>query len=253
MYAEERHRQILQACASDGRVAVSELAARFDVATETIRRDLDALDHRGLLTRVHGGAIPRGDGDIEPDLRTRLTRNTEAKRRIAAAAAAYLPSDPDASIMLDAGSTTVELVPHLVGRGLRVATHGLDIAQALLDADVQPVDILPGRLRGRTHAAVGAQTVQALSRLHPDVAFLGCNGMGAAGFTTPDLDEAAAKSAMVAQAARRVVVADASKAGRTQFVTFAELADIDVLVTDTALPAASLQLFEDSGIEVVRA
>jgi len=253
MYAEERHRQILQECASEGRVSVSELAARFDVAMETIRRDLDALDRRGLLTRVHGGAIPRRDGDIEPDLRTRLSTNTEAKRRIAAAAAAYLPTDPDASVVLDAGSTTVELVPYLAGRGLRVATLGLDIAQALLDADVEPVDMLPGRLRGRTHAAVGADTVRALSRLHPDVAFLGCNGMDAAGFTTPDPDEAAAKSAMVAQASRRVVVADASKAGLMQFVTFAELADIDVLVTDTALPDSSLQLFEHSGIEVVRA
>ncbi len=85
------------------------------------------------------------------------------------------------------------------------------------------------------------------------MAFIGCNGMSAAGFTTPDVDEAATKTAMVTQAGRRIVLADSSKAGLVQLVTFAELGEIDVLVTDSGLSDSYTQLFEDNGIEVVRA
>ncbi len=253
MYAEERQQQILTAVETRGRVAVSELAAHFDVASETIRRDLDALDRQGLLARVHGGAIPRRTREVEPDLGVRLSTNTEAKRAIAAAAAQFLPTGEHATVLLDAGSTTVELVPHLDGLGLRIVTNSLPIAEAALTISTTGVDILPGTVRGLTRAAVGVDTVRALSRLHPDVAFIGCNGMGEDGFTTPDPEEAAGKSAMVAGARRRIVLADASKADVSQLVTFAELDDVDVLVTDRSLPDSHLRTFTDSGIEVVRA
>lgn len=253
MYAEERQQQILTAVETRGRVSVTELAAHFDVASETIRRDLDALDRQGLLARVHGGAIPRRTREVEPDLGVRLSTNTETKRAIAAAAIQFLPTGEHATVLLDAGSTTVELVPHLDGLGLRIVTNSLPIAEAALAISTTGVDILPGTVRGLTRAAVGPDTVKALSRLHPDVAFIGCNGMGEDGFTTPDPDEAAGKSAMVAGARRRVVLADSSKAGVSQLVTFADLDEVDVLVTDRSLPDSHLPTFTDSGIEVVRA
>ncbi len=253
MYAEERQQEILTALREDGRVAVSDLSQRFDVTMETIRRDLDALDRLGLVTRVHGGAIPRRTEDVEPDLPTRLATNTDSKRRIALAASRFLPNTPNASVIVDAGSTTVEIVPHLDGKGLRVVTNALAVAEAALGIDTAGVELLPGHLRGLTYAAVGVDTVRALTRLHPDVAVLGCNGMGPDGFTTPDPDEAAAKSAMVAGAGRRVMLADSSKIDVTQFVVFAELSDIDVLVTDRGLSDSPVHLFEESGIEVVRA
>lgn len=253
MYAKERRMQILDLLERDGRVGVSELAEAFDVTTETVRRDLDALGGTQLLTRVHGGAIAKRTGQVEPDLATRLSTNTAAKRRVAAAAARFLPTAADTTILLDAGSTTVELVPHLDGRGLRVVTNGLPIAEALVQVDVPAVQMLPGIVRGVTRAATGVDTVKALARLHPDVAFIGCNGFGPEGFTTPDPDEAAAKSAMVAQAGRRIVIADSSKAGERCFVTFASLEEVDVLVTDAGLSEANVRLIEQAGIEVVRA
>ena len=253
MNAEERQQQILTAVETRGRVSVTELAQHFDVATETIRRDLDALDRQGLLARVHGGAIPRRTRDIEPDLGQRLSTNTEAKRAIAAAASRFIPTGSDATVLLDAGSTTVEMIPHLDGHDLRIVTNSLPIAEAALSISCAGVHILPGVVRGLTRAAVGVDTVKALSRLHPDVAFIGCNGMGEDGFTTPDPDEAAGKSAIVAGARRRIVLADSSKSGVSQLVTFAELDEVDVLVTDSHLPDSHLHTFTDSGIEVVRA
>jgi len=253
MYAQERQRQILEALERTGRVAVAELAEHFDVTTETIRRDLDHLSADGLILRVHGGAVPRRTAVAEPDLETRRATNTDVKRRIAAAVADLLPRDADASILLDAGTTTAELLPHLAGRRGPVITNAPAIAQGALAHTGLEVQILPGRLRGTTQAAVGATTVAALGVLHPDVVVLGCNGLGPDGFTTPDPDEAAVKAAMVAAAGLRIIVADSSKAGARTLVTFATAADVDTLVTDTGLSDDAMRQLTEEGIEVVRA
>ncbi|MDN6304168.1 MAG: DeoR/GlpR family DNA-binding transcription regulator [Brachybacterium sp.] len=250
MYARERHRQILDGLSRSGRVTVTELAAQFEVTTETIRRDLDQLADSALLVRVHGGAVPRRTAEVEPDLTSRRVTNIDAKRRIALAAAALLPDDPQTAVLLDAGTTTAELLPHLSGRRGPVITNAPAIAQGALAHTDLAVHVLPGRVRPTTEAAVGSSTVEALRSLHPQVAFLGCNGLDDQGFMTPDPDEAAVKSAMVRSAGRRVVLADSTKIGSRHLVTFADLADIDVLVTDVALPVDLHQRLLDSGIEV---
>lgn len=253
MYAQERHRQILDLLATEGRVSAADLAEQFAVTTETIRRDLDALAADALLTRVHGGAVARRTETLEPDLASRQTTNTAIKRRIARAAAALLPADPATSVLLDAGTTTAELVHHLAERTGPLLTNAPSIASAILTHSDLEVHILPGRLRGTTHAAVGALTVESLRRLRPGIAFLGCNGMTAEGFTTPDPEEATVKRTMVEQADLRVVLADSSKADARHLVTFAEPADIDVLVTDSGLSPALAEHFTEQGVEVIRA
>ncbi|WP_394215216.1 DeoR/GlpR family DNA-binding transcription regulator [Brachybacterium vulturis] len=250
MYARERQRRILDELSRSGRVTVTELAAQYEVTTETIRRDLDQLAERTLLVRVHGGAVPRRTAEVEPDLTSRRVKNVEAKRRIAHAAAALLPNDPQAAVLLDAGSTTAELLPHLSGRHGPVITNAPAIAQGALVHTDLAVHVLPGRVRPTTEAAVGSATVQALRPLHPEVAFLGCNGVGAEGFMTPDPEEAAVKTAMVRAAGRRVVLADSTKIGARHLVTFAALTDVDVLVTDAELPAQLRRHLIDSGTEV---
>lgn len=250
MYARERQRQILDALSRTGRVTVTDLAAEFEVATETIRRDLDQLADQGQLVRVHGGAVPRRSAEVEPDLASRRVTNIETKRRIALAAAALLPSDPAAAVLLDAGTTTAELLPHLARRRGPVITNAPAIAQgALVHTDLD-VHVLPGRVRPTTEAAVGSATVDALRALHPEVSFLGCNGLDAEGFTTPDPDEAAVKAAMVGSARLRVVLADSTKIGARHLVRFAALDEVDALVTDADLPAELHRLLIDAGIEV---
>src|SRR5699024_9952080 len=169
---------------------------------------------------------------------------------IAHAAAALLPNDPQAAVPVDAGTTTAELLPHLSGRRGPVITNAPAIAQGALVHAGLAVHVLPVRVRPPTAAAVGSSTVEALRSLHPEVAFLGCNGLDDRGFTTPDPDEAAVKTAMVRSAGRRVVLADARKVGARHLVTFATAADVDVLVTDAALPADLGRLLDDAGIEV---
>lgn len=251
MYAEERQRATAQLAAERGRVSVAELAERFRVTMETIRRDLGILEQAGLVRRVHGGAVPAGGG--EPLLSTRDAANVEQKERIARAAVELVPAS--ATVLLDAGSTTGRFASVLPGdRPLTIFTHAVPVAARIADRATVRLHLLPGRVRTLTHAAVGADTVTAIRRLHTDLAIMGVNAISESrGLTTPDPEEAAIKTAMIAAAGRRIVLADSSKLNLVSTVSFATLADIDVLVTDTGASARDLTPLRNAGVEVIRA
>ncbi|QKJ19235.1 DeoR/GlpR family DNA-binding transcription regulator [Microbacterium hominis] len=259
MYATERHRLIERLLLEDGRVSVVDLARRFAVTTETVRRDLDLLEGEGALRRVHGGAVARERGSTsEPSLTERLGSRGESKTAIAARALAAVGSDFRGSIFFDAGTTTGAVAALLVDSGPRpgveAVTHALQLAQTLATGEGLGLTVIGGRVRGVTGAAVGADTVHAIEGFRPDIAFVGTNGLSAGfGLSTPDPDEAAVKRAIVAGARRVVVVADADKLGRELLVGFAPLDAIDVLVTDAAPDHQLSVALDDAGVEVWRA
>lgn len=251
MYATERQQRILDEARTAGRVEVAALAESLDVTTETIRRDLTALEKRGALRRVHGGAIPVERLELEPTLASRQSLRTEVKRRIAARVLEEIPAG--GTVLLDAGSTTqaiVELLPS--DAELTVVTNSIPAAAALAGRPRLNLLLLGGSVRGTTAAAVGDWTTQALSDLVVDVAVLGTNGFSAArGLTTPDQAEANAKAAMV-RAARRVIVAtDSSKAGDDHLHRFAMLEQVDLVVTDDDLADDVADELRSEGTEVV--
>ncbi len=256
LYAEERQQAITVLARARGRVAVAELAARFHVTSETIRRDLEALATRGVLSRVHGGAVPAESVRlVESAVPVRDVERAAEKQRIAVAALAFLPAGPNATILLDAGTTVgrfAELVP--AGRLGTVVTNALGLAASLSAREVAEVQVLGGRVRGITQATVGSTTVDALRGLRVDVAFVGVNGFTSIhGFSTPDPAEGAVKRAMVGSARRVVALADSSKFGAEYLVSFAEASEVDVLVTDAALSPFAQQSLTEQGIEVVLA
>jgi DeoR family transcriptional regulator, fructose operon transcriptional repressor len=255
MYAEERHQAIAELVASRGRVAVTELASHFDVTTETVRRDLSQLEKLKLLRRVHGGAVStRSVTMLEAQLPDRDQVNAEEKERIARAAVSLLP-DGGGTLLLDAGTTTARLAAHLpTAEHWTVITHAVPIAAQLAPLAHVELHLLPGRVRAATQAAVGHSTVEAIGQLRADLAFLGTNGISVRhGLSTPDPEEAATKRALAAGAERVVVLADASKVGQERTVRFADLDDVDVLVTDDSIDIADAKAFEAAGLEVVRA
>jgi DeoR family transcriptional regulator, fructose operon transcriptional repressor len=255
MYAEERHQAIAELVASRGRVAVTELASHFDVTTETVRRDLSQLEKLKLLRRVHGGAVStRSVTMLEAQLPDRDQVNAEEKERIARAAVSLLP-DGGGTLLLDAGTTTARLAAHLpTSEHWTVITHAVPIAAQLAPLAHVELHLLPGRVRAATQAAVGHSTVEAIGQLRADLAFLGTNGISVRhGLSTPDPEEAATKRALAAGAERVVVLADASKVGQERTVRFADLDDVDVLVTDDSIDIADAKAFEAAGLEVVRA
>jgi DeoR family fructose operon transcriptional repressor len=253
MYAEERQQAMARLVNQRGRMSVNQLAREYEVTTETVRRDLSALERMGLVRRVHGGVVPPASLSlIEAGLRERDQVNTERKERIARAALEQLPST-GGTILLDAGTTTSRLASLLPPEHeLTVITHGVPIAARLAGQRQIDLRLLPGRVRRTTQAAVGAETVAALSQLRVDVSFLGTNGVTADhGLTTPDPDEAAVKRALIASGRRVVALADASKFGVETAVRFAAPGEIDVLVTDSDVSSADRRALTKAGIEVV--
>ncbi len=223
------------------------------MTTETVRRDLTTVERQGLLRRVHGGAIPVERLGFEPALTSRDTAMVAEKERIAKAALAYLPSG--GAILLDAGTTTARLAEALpTERELTVVTNALPIALTLSVRPNLTVLLVGGRIRGHTLATVDAPALDLLHDLYVDIAFLGANGVSVErGLTTPDLAEAGVKRAMLRAAQRRVLVADHTKIGPAQLARFGDVADLDVLITDTGLDERLAVELEAAGPRVVRA
>lgn len=237
MYAEERQQAIADLLSRRGRLSVTELADRFTVTTETVRRDLSALERAGLVRRVHGGVIPAGSLSVlELSANERDLAHADEKDRVAEAALAQLPG-PGGSVLLDAGSTTARLAGLLpLDVAYTVFTNAVPIAGRLSGRPNIELHVLPGRVSRSTQAAVGEETVAAIDRLRTDVAFVGTNGLSHRhGLSTPDQSEAAVKNAMIRSARRVVVLADSSKIGQESTVRFGELDQIDVLITDQGL------------------
>ena len=253
MFAAERQQEIMRLARDSGRVDVLSLAEEFQVTAETVRRDLKALDRAGLVRRVHGGAIPVGHLDFEPDLAERDTVAADEKDRIARAALAELPVD--GSVILDAGTTAARLAAGLpVDSALTVVTHALPVATRLADHPGIALHLVGGRVRHRTRAAVDAWALRAYAEIKADVVFLATNGFSLdGGLTTPDLAEAAVKRAVVGAARRVVLLADSAKFGQQHFARFGDLADVDLLITDTGLAPDDARAIEAQGTEVVRA
>lgn len=253
MYAEERRQAMAELVAQRGRLSVTDLADAYAVTTETVRRDLSVLERAGVIRRVHGGAVPADALTVlETAVGDRDLAQAEEKDQIAKAALDLLPP-AGGSLLLDAGTTTSRLAT-LLPRDLRltVITNAVPVASRLADLPGVDLHLLPGRVRRTTQAAVGEETVAALTLLRADVAFVGTNGIDLEhGLSTPDHSEAAAKRAMVRAGRRVVVLADSSKIGRENTVRFAELGEIDVLVTDDGIDEVDVKAFEDRGVEVV--
>ena len=161
MYAEERQQAIASLVISQGRASVAELAQAYDVTTETVRRDLAVLDKAGVLRRVHGGAVPvRALHLVEAGVGERETTRAEHKDAIAAAATEFFPLG-GASVLLDAGTTTARIAAQLpADRELVVVTNSVPIAARLAAMPSVSLQLLGGRVRGLTQAAVGEQALQ---------------------------------------------------------------------------------------------
>jgi DeoR family fructose operon transcriptional repressor len=253
MYAEERQQAIASLVMTRGRASVTELAQAYDVTTETVRRDLATLDRAGVLRRVHGGAVPaRALHLVEQGIGERETTRAEHKDAIAAAAAEFFPLN-GASVLLDAGTTTGRIAANLpTDRDLVVVTNSVPIAARLAGMPTVTLQLLGGRVRGLTQAAVGDQTLRVLDTLRVDIAFLGTNAISVRhGLSTPDPEEAAVKRAMVQAANYVVVAADSSKIGREDFVSFAPISSVDTLITDAEISATDRDQLSEQGVEVV--
>ena len=256
MYAEERRRQIASLTAVEGRVNVTELSERFDVTAETIRRDLAVLDRDGVVHRVHGGAVAsQSFQTAEFTLDARSRSASTAKSAIARAAVDYLPQ-PGGSIFLDAG-TTINALADLISvqtnaHSWSIVSNSLPIALSLASNGLSEVQLLGGTVRAITQAVVGDTALRTMALMRADVAFIGTNALTLDhGLSTADSQEAAMKSAFVTHAHKVVVLCDSTKLGNDYLVSFASIADLDVVITDSGAPQSFIDQLRDREVEVI--
>jgi DeoR family glycerol-3-phosphate regulon repressor len=244
-----RQPDIIEIARAEGKVRVEELAQRFGVTVQTIRRDLTELANSGRLTRVHGGAIlPSGVANIIYEERRQL--NQAGKRAIARACAKAIPDD--ASIFLNIGTTTEAVAQELLGhKNLMVVTNNINVAQILAANRSCDIILTGGTLRRADGGLTGALAVQTVENFRFDLAILGCSALSETGDMLDfDLQEIAVSRAALARAQASALVADHSKFSRHAPVRIGALDDIDRLYTDAPLPASLAAKCRDWGTAI---
>ena len=246
----DRQREIYHLALRKGSVEVADLAQRFDITTETIRRDLSDLQSQQQLRRVHGGAVCVEQARHERTVDARDMQNADEKLRIAQTAIAEVPTQ--GSVAIDSGSTLQRLAEVFpIESGAHVVTNSLVVALTLSRRGIAELTVLGGGVRTNTFAMVDAFTVETVKDLRFDVLFISCDGLSLhRGLTTPYREEAAVKSAMIKVSDKVVALVDQSKLGNGQMFPFATLNDIDILVTDDRIDATSIEILSDAGIDV---
>lgn len=250
MLPAERKRTIVQLVTERDGCSVTELAAELDFSKATIRRDLRDLEAEGRIERSHGGAVPASSVGTERPYGKREVKRLDAKRAIADRAAEEIRQGQ--VVFFDAGSTTMEVARAAPDGGYVAATNMPDLATEMGERDVD-VKVTGGTLRPTTRALVGPTAEAFLDRTNFDLLFLGTNALdGSVGLSTPNEDEAAVKAQMVERAGRVVLVADESKFDERSFVSFADVGDVDVLITDGDPPTDLADALDDAGVTIHR-
>lgn len=230
-----RQAEILAIVRSEGRVIVDELAERFQVTLQTIRRDLTELADEGLLERVHGGAMVRmGVTNIVYDERRQM--NAAAKAAIGRMCALAIPDN--CSMILNIGTTTEAVARELLGhRNITVVTNNMNVANILMANDSCDIMVAGGGLRRSDGGLVGDLTAEFMSQFKVDYAVIGTSGLDAdGGLLDFDLAEVRVSKAILRQARKAYLVTDASKLMQSAPVRVASLADLDAVFINSALP-----------------
>ncbi|MCW9710759.1 DeoR/GlpR family DNA-binding transcription regulator [Avibacterium sp. 21-586] len=234
-----RTSQILQLVNSVGKVNVNELAQQFSVSVETIRRDLRALNQKGLLHRVHGGAMSSQSKDIGRSFQARQRLNSEAKKYIAQQVVDYIFEG--AVIGLDASSSSwhfAQLIPDIP---CTVVTNSMHNINALVNKPNVTTIATGGVYSAKYAAFYGPLSEQLLLRLHIDLCVFSCTGVDSSGaiWESNELN-ASIKRKLIDASAQKFLLLDSSKFERKNLIKLGELSQLDILFTDQA-PNESLQ------------
>lgn len=244
-----RQPDILEIARTEGKVMVEDLAERFNVTVQTIRRDLTELANAGKLERVHGGAIlPSGVTNIVYEERRRL--HEDAKQSIARACAAAIPDN--ASVFLDIGTTTEAVAQALLDHSnLMVVTNNMNVANILLANPDCEIVVAGGTLRRSDNGLVGNITARTIENFKFDHTILGCSAMDEDGDLLDfDIQEVLVGQTLLKRSREVLLVADHSKFQRNAPVRIGSLQDIDRFFTDRPLPPTLMDRCAGWGTEV---
>jgi DeoR family fructose operon transcriptional repressor len=246
---EERRQRVLNLVSQRGFVALTDLTKAIRASESTLRRDLDYWHQQGSLRRTHGGAIYVGDAAALPALEERSANQRDEKQAIARAAAGRI-RDGD-TVLLDGGTTTLEVARRLVGRPLQIVTNSLPIAQLFASRREADLVMLGGYVYPRTGVALGPLTVRMMEDLHVHQTVLSVGGITARGLFNSNLLLVETEKQMMRCADEVVVVADHTKFGRPALAFLCELKEIDTLIVDRPLTRGQREMVGDADVRVV--
>ena len=249
LFPEERREIILELLATTPKVLVADLSDRFGVSAFTVRADLDELEREGKLTRCHGGAMAVGKTAFVEEYEKRFAQNREAKQKIGALAADLV--EPGDSVIVDTGTTTIELVRNLAGvSDLTLLTSDLEIA-SLAEKLLPRANIffLGGYIRTGLRYTFGTAVLRMLEPFNVDKAFVSANAFSVErGFSSESVEQAEIKAAFMGHARERYVLVDSSRAGHVALSSFAYAENVDGIVCDRTLePSLVAALRERNG------
>lgn len=247
-----RRSELLALIRTQGRLDVIGAPQLLGVSSETVRRDLRALEARGLIRRGYGVAYPVESGAFESSLEVRSNINPEEKYRIARALVSRVGEAQ--TVFIDEGYQMQLVAQHLpIDRPLTVVTACLPVATLLAARPNVQVLSLGGRVRGSTLGVVDFWAEEMLSRLTIDLAVVGANGVSVErGMTTPAPAVAAVKAAAVRASVRRIFIGAHHKFGAASFIRFAEVSDFELLITGQELSATVANRFTTAGSQILR-
>ena len=249
----ERRQLILDSIFDQGLVKVSVLAERFGVTQTTIRKDLNYLESKGLLHRSYGSAMPSSAPIKDISLGKKKLINYDAKLQIARAAAELIEEND--SILMASGSTIAVFAENLKPKGrLNVVTTAVNISTILGENDRISVMQVGGMLYSNTLSVYGNDAIQSVRNIFCSKLFFGIDGLDVIhGITCATKEEAELTQQMMQSAERKIVLCDSSKLGKRGFAHISKLSDVDILITDSALPDETKGLIEELGVQVIRA
>ncbi|RLT31169.1 MAG: DeoR/GlpR transcriptional regulator [Chloroflexi bacterium] len=235
-----------------GQVNTSDVCAQFGVSEATARRDLDVLANAGIVTRVHGGAIAKGEAPPEPPIVQRATRQQAEKQRIGAMAAdLVVPGD---TVFISSGTTSLAVAQALRDRNdITVVTNSLSVMNALAESQLTLIS-LGGMFRPSESSFIGHLAVQGLSELRINKIIFGIRGIDVvSGLTNDYLPETMTDRAILSAGRRVIVVADHTKLGRSAPAFVAPLSAVDTLVTDFSADPVICDAIAAIGVQVILA
>ncbi|WP_192457970.1 DeoR/GlpR family DNA-binding transcription regulator [Musicola keenii] len=231
---QSRLDQIMDYLKGHNLVTVDELVAVIDASPATIRRDLIKLDEQGVISRSHGGVTLNRFIPSQPTTNEKMQRNLLEKQAIARQAATLV--QPGSAVVLDAGTTMMELARNLTHLPLRVITADLQIALFLSEFKQIEVTIIGGRIDDSSQSCIGEHGRRLLRSVYPDIAFISCNSWSLEkGITTPTEEKAGIKQDLGVNASRRVLLADSSKYGAYSLFCVSPLTALTDVITDSEL------------------
>jgi DeoR/GlpR family transcriptional regulator of sugar metabolism len=246
MLAETRRRLLLDLIARQGFATLDELVKALAVSESTVRRDLEALDLSGHVKRTHGGAVFAGEVRALPAFEERAATAPAEKQAIGRATAALL-ADGD-TVLLDGGTTTLEVARSLLGRPMQVVTNSLPIAQLLATSASIDLILIGGYVYPRTGVALGPLAIATMQGIRVSKAILGAGGIVAEGIYNHNLILVETERQMMSCGQEVMIVADHTKFGRLALARLYGLEEVDQMVVDPGLPDAYRALLDSAGV-----